>query len=184
MRRFVLLLAGLALVTSSCGSGDNDSASGEQALAEAISEQGAANPDNPLNRDTTTCLADGLVEEFGVAELEELGVTADNPSVDLGRVFATSQQAERAFDMAMDCLEFDREMLAFLPEALEIAEESANCLADGLNSEVFRDLYVSFVLDGDESSRIIDDPAGQASIGRLLVECLNAAALLQTQLDR
>jgi hypothetical protein len=184
MRVFVLLVLGLVLVAGACGSGDNEDSSDERALAAAISEHGAANPDLPLGRDTTTCLAEGLVAEFGVAQLEDLGVTADRPSIDLGRVFTTPEQAERAFDMAMDCLEFDREMLEFLPETLEIAEESVRCLADGLDSDVFRDLYVSFAMGGEESSRIIDDPAGQASIGRLLVQCLDADELLQAQLGR
>jgi len=111
-------------------------------------------------------------------------VTADSPSIDLGRVFTTADQAERAFDMAKDCLEFDREMMAFLPETLEIAEESVKCLADGLSSDAFRDLFVSLAVGGEEGTRIADDPAGQASIGRLLVECLDPDEPLQAQLDR
>lgn len=182
MRRLILVLLTLTLVATGCGGGDNDESSDE--LAAAISQQGVDNPDNPLDGETTTCLAEGVVAEFGVEELAELGVTADDPSLDLGRVFVTRQQAERAFDMAVDCLEFDQEMLGFLPEGLEIAEESVSCLAAGLTSDTFRELYVSLVLGGDDDARIIDDPAGQLSIGQLLAECLGAAELLQLgQLD-
>jgi len=183
MRRSVLLLAALALVASGCGGGEDDESSNEQVLVAAISQQGAANPDNPLDRATTTCLAEGVVSEFGVDELAELGVNSDNPNLDLGRVFVTRQQAERAFDMAFDCLEFDQEMLEFLPEGLEIAEQSISCLAGGLNSDTFRDLFVSVVLDNDGDARVIDSPAGRLSIGLLLAECLNADELSQvTQL--
>lgn len=179
MRRLVLWLMALCLVASGCGGDDNDESSDEQVLAAAISDQGNSNPDVPLDSGTTSCLAEGVVAEFGVDELAELGVTPADPNLDLGQVFATRQQAERAFAVAINCLEFDQEMMAFLPDGLEIAEESVSCLADGLSSDTFRDLYVSLVLGDDKTSRIIDDPAGQLSIGQLLAQCLGADELLQ-----
>lgn len=183
MQRTAALLITSTLIAAACGGGQSDEASGEEALAAAIRDQALVNPDNPLDRETTTCLADGVVAEFGVEKLAELGVTVENPNVDLGRIFSTRDQAERTFNLAFDCIEFDSSLLSFLPEGLEIANDSLRCLGDGLNTDTFRDFYVSFVLGENNNDRVIDDPAAQVSIGQLVLGCLNAEELLRfTQL--
>ena len=186
MQRLAWLVTCTSLLAPAC-SGDDDSAepvdsaptlADEQVLADAIADQAVANPDNPLDESATRCIAEEAVVEFGAEELAEVGVTVDDPDLDLGRVLDTRDQAERAFDLALDCIEFDRELLAFLPAGLEVGEETIDCLAEGLETESFRELYVSFVLGELDSDRVVEDPAARPAILELVTGCLDVDELL------
>ena len=103
MRRLVVVSVTVVLLAAACG-GD-DLSGGDQAISDAIFDQMMADtdPDNPFGETESRCFADGVVRDIGVADLAELGMTAE--SIEAGTEPAA--QAEKFFNLVTDCLSFE-----------------------------------------------------------------------------
>ncbi len=98
--RTIAILAVAALIGTAC-SGDTETetfasnptetvaSDAEQDLVEAITGNAQANPDRRFDDEAVACIAQQIVDEFGVDGLAELGVTLENPDLEGGSVFAT-----------------------------------------------------------------------------------------------
>ena len=135
MRRFWALGTAVLLVVAACGGGgDGDLDEDDQAIADAIFDQimAEAEPGDPFGETEARCFADGVVGEFGSAELISLGLSvaeieagAEPSDVDL-----SEDQVGKMVDVMTDCVDF---RAAFTEEFRNegISDESADCLADG-----------------------------------------------------
>ena len=174
MRRITLLAVAAVLVATACegGGGIIDPDPGEE-LTEAITAQALANPDRSFDDAAAACVAQGIVAEFGVDGLAELGVTPDNPDLRGGRVFATPDNGRRVVDVGMECISVSEAIVSFLPAGVNLLEESVQCLADGLETPAFRDLFGTIVATGAPPWDILENAVSQVPIGVLFFSCLS-----------
>lgn len=188
MRRIALLAVAAALVATACdGGAEVVDSNPEEELVEAMMAEASANPDaalaNPdrnfFDNEDAACVARGIVEEFGVDGLAELGVTPDNPGLRSGKAFVTPENGRRVVDVGMECISVPKAIVSFLPAGVTLLEESVNCLADGLQTDAFRDLFASIVVTGSHPSEILDNLGAQIPVGILLFRCLSAEEILR-----
>ncbi|MDJ0955173.1 MAG: hypothetical protein QNJ81_15965 [Acidimicrobiia bacterium] len=190
MRRIAVLATALALLVPACGgeaetetfaptpTATTASDSGSD-LVEAVTSAILANQDRGFNDDAATCIGRGLVAEFGADGLADLGVTAEDPDLEGGSVFSTPETARRAVDVAMDCIDMADSLLSLLPADVTLLDETVECVATELQSDVFRDLFADLLVEGAPPTDIISDPAAQLPIATLLFECLTPEEILQ-----
>ena len=179
MRSIVILAVAAAIVAAAC-SGETEmetfASTPQTDLVDAITE---ANTDRRFDDETTACIAQGIVDEFGEDGLAELGVTAENPDLEGGRVFATPDASRRVVDVAMQCIDVAAAIVSFLPTDVSLLEETVECAADQLQSDTFRELFADVVAEGAEPADILSDAAAQLPIATLLLSCLTPEELLE-----
>mgnify|MGYP001827457022 CR=1 FL=1 len=188
--RTIAILAAAALVATAC-SGQTETetfasnptatvaSDAEDDLVEAITGNALANPDRRFDDGAIACIAQRIVDEFGVDELAELGVTLENPDLEGGSVFATPEAGRRVVDIGMDCIDVRAALVSFLPTDVSLLEETVECVADQLQTDTFRDLFADLVVAGADPADIVDHAAAQLPITSLLVSCLTPAQILE-----
>ena len=162
--------------TSPTGTAASDA---EQDLVEAITGNALASPDRRFDDEAVACVAQQIVDDFGVDGLAEMGVTLEDPDLEGGGVFATPDDARRVVDIGMDCIDVPAAIVSFLPADVGLLEETVECVADQLQSDTFRDLFADLVAAGAEPADILDHAAAQLPITALLVACLTPAQILE-----
>jgi hypothetical protein len=181
MRRITILAAAAALVFIAC-SGETETetfASTPQAdLVEAITANALANPDRPFDDEAAACIAQGIVDEFGVDGLAELGVTPETPDLQGGRVFAIPD-ARRAVDVGMACIDVSAAIVSFLPAEVSLLEDTVQCVAGQFQTDTFRDLFADLLVAGAEPADILSSAEAQVPIAALLFRCLSADEILR-----
>ena len=190
MRRSAFLVVVLALLMAACG-GEVETETFASTPAEpTVSDPGAdladaltasvlANPDRRFDDEAASCIGQGIVDEFGVDGLAALGVDPDNPNLEGGRVLATPEAARRAVDIGMECIDLQAALLSFVPADVSLLDETVECVANELQSDVFRDLFADVVVVGDSPADILDEAAAQLPIASLLLACLSPEEILQ-----
>lgn len=172
MRRLAVLGVTVVLLAAACG-GDDLSGDG-QAVADAIFDQMMADtaPDDPFGETEARCFADGVVRDIGVADLAELGMTAESiaAGTEPADVDLSDQQVDVMTDLMLDCVDF---RTVFVQEFANegISDESAECLADGFDDDFLRALAKS-ELSGDGVDPT-DDPAQAEKFFNLITDCLS-----------
>jgi hypothetical protein len=180
MRRITLLAAAAALVVTGCnGETETFSSDPKEDLVAAITSNASANPDRPLDDEDAACIIQEIVDDFGVEGLAELGVTAENPDLQGGRVFATPDAARRVVDSGMACIDMAEAFNAFLPDEVTLLDDTVECVVDRLQSDTFRDLFAGLFVEGAEPADIMEMAAAQLPIGSLFVSCLSADEILR-----
>ena len=188
--RTIVILAAAALIGAACsGTAETETfassptetvASGEeQNLVEAITDNAIADPDRRFDEAVSACIAQQVVDEFGVDGLAELGVTPENPDLEAGNVFATPDASRQVVDIAMQCIDVGAAIVSFLPTDLILMDETVDCLAEQLQTDAFRDLFADLVAAGDDPADILDYSAAQLPLGALLVSCLTPQQVLE-----
>jgi hypothetical protein len=182
MRRITLLVVVVALVVTACDSGDDaaDSAPDpEEELVEALTASAVANPNLDLDDETAACVTRGIVDEFGVDELAELGVTADTPDLGGGKALETPENGRRVVDVGMQCISLPEAIISFLPAGLDLLEDSVNCLAAGLEADNFRNILAAIIVAGGQPADILDNATTQIPLGLLVLGCLSPEEYLK-----
>ena len=176
MRRITLLAAAMALIAMACSGAETETFSPdpEEDLIAAMSAQAMEDPDRPYDDDAVSCISQGIVDEFGVDGLAELGVTAQYPELQGSSVFATPETARRAVDVGMSCIDMSAAITSFLPKDVGLLEESVQCLAEQMQNDQFSDLFASLVVAGGDPADIFTSPAAQLPIAALFLRCLSA----------
>lgn len=182
MRRIVALVAVLAVVAAACGGDDSDAglSSGDQALADAITEgflEGAG-PDAPFGRQDAQCFGDRLVADMGASRLIGLGLSVEaveegtSPSdVDL-----SDADIDTMASIMTECIDFKA---LFVDEFKNqgISDESASCIADGLDSDFVKIMATSALRD-ESTDPFQDDELGE-TIFALITQCVSFEELQQ-----
>jgi hypothetical protein len=186
----VFFATAVALVVVACG-GEADTetfastptqpvaSTPENDLLDAITANALANPDRRIDDDAAACIAQQIVEEFGVDGLAELGVTPEDPDLGAGSVFATPDASRQVVDIGMQCIDVPAAIVSFLPTDVILLDETVDCLADQLQTDAFRDLFADLVVTGDDPADILDYSAAQLPIAALVVSCLTPEQILE-----
>lgn len=181
MRRTLIAVCGFGLLLASCGGGsDEDAGAGDgldadaQAISDAIYDQILEDgiEDSPFGPTEARCFSDGVARDFGVAELIELGLSADDirAGAEPGDVELSDSQADRMTDLMVDCVDF-RSLFVDEFTGEGVSQESAECLADGFDDELIRTLAKSELV-GDGADPLADPQIGESLIG-LITNCLS-----------
>ncbi len=189
MKRVLLLVLAVSLVAAACGGDDSAGertttiATGlsgeEQALADAIAgiiaaDQGSGDPF--ADPEAAQCFAEGLVEDLGIARLNEIGITSDSASPE--EAFATLSESEigALADRSLGCIDLVAAM-APLFAVDGISEESALCMARGFEETGFyRDAFIAG-MTGDDTYDLSADPDFLTKMFTMATECLTADEL-------
>lgn len=187
IRRFVALVAGMALVVTACGGGSSLSAE-ERAIVDEIAAAMNMSPpeDFPpemFGEAEVRCWAEAMVEAAGVENLKTVGFGAGG--------FGTDEEAEAALDSVVDVLTDDSlgEYLTKAMECVDLAvfmaqdmigdgfpEEGAYCVAEKvIASDAFFEAMVSSMQNEDPDPSIEDE--FMAVTLQAMTECLSPAEL-------
>lgn len=166
----VLLCTSFALVA--CGGDDGGgSAGGGDGLSDAEQEYADAwagtledgdETSVQVTSDEAACMGEAIMAELGLAPFEEAGVEAadinqdgdedDSPGEVLGTGVVSEAQADAILDEWEDCADLAEAFAASLAVELELDDDAAQCVEEGLaDGDLVRDGYrASFVTDEDE----------------------------------
>ena len=182
MRRIAILASVTALLVSAC-SGDPETetfaSNAEADLVQEITDRNSATLDGRFGDDTGGCISRGIVDEFGVDGLAELGVTEETPDLQGGRVFITPEAARQVVDVTMECMDLPTQLVSSLPQDVSLLDETVQCVVDQLGTDTFRDLFAELVVAGGEPADIINLGAAQLPIASLLISCLSPDELIR-----
>ncbi len=174
MKRLALIFVTLAVLTAACGS-DGSSSGGssdglnadEQALADAMSEATMEGQEVPLTQDEATCWSEAIVADFGVDDLSDMGITAEN--ADAGAVEVDADTGESFVDSLANCTDlkelFRNEVSAGVTEGPEA--DAANCVVDALTEQDIKDIIaIGFAADEDAAGSELE-----AKLEPVFTEC-------------
>jgi hypothetical protein len=181
VRRIVIIVSVVAVSLVACSTAGTETfaSTSEEDLAQAITDRNTDALDSRFGEGSTPCIARGIVDEFGVEGLEELGVTEETPDLEGGRVFSAPEAARQVVDITIDCVDLAAELVASLPEDASLLTESVECIVEQLESESFRNLFADLVSAGGEPADIVTQAAAQLPLATLLITCLSPDELLR-----
>ena len=182
MHRRLIAVCAFGLVLAACGGGSDDGDGGggggldndQQAISDAIYDQILEEDieDSPFGPTEARCFSDGVARDFGVAELVELGLSADDirSGTEPGDVDLNDSQADRMTDLMVDCVDFKS---LFVEEftAEGVSQDSAECLADGFDADFIRALAKSELVGGGADP--LTDPQLGEDLFSLITTCLS-----------
>ncbi len=182
MRRIVIVAFVAAVSVVACSSEpetETFASTSEDDLARAIADSNSATLDSRFGDGSTACISQGIVDEFGVDGLAELGVTEETPDLQGGSVFFAPEAARQVVDVTMECIDLGAALVSSLPEGVSLLDESVECVVDQLESETFRDLFADLVAAGGEPADIVTQAAAQLPMASLLLSCLSPEEFLR-----
>lgn len=147
--------AALAMLLAGCGGGaggsDDDKAA--RAISDSIMDQqdsGGAEM-MQVDRKDADCVANGLVDEVGTADLQKYGMLTDDLEVgdSLGEVTMSKEDAEGAVDTLFDCVDVTEMMDKALAQGKSLDEKTRECLHKTLTEDAMRTMFVS-IFEGHE----------------------------------
>ena len=149
LKKMGLVVVALLLVLAACG---DDSGGGlsaeEQAKAVEIAAEltGDTTPENPFgNEAAATCFSEGIVSSFGLARINELDT---GTGVEAGFANMTAAEQETVADLALSCIDFNTVMKDQML-AGGLSEAQANCVAEGLNNDLLKGLFLAQIRGED-----------------------------------
>lgn len=177
MKRPIAALITLMLIVAACG--DDDGAAEDprteaaiQGLRAAIAES-AEDPDATfqVSDDEALCAAEAMFEQFGAARIIE----ASEVEFEEFMAAATIDERRATVDLLFECIDMKAAIIAEIGVQDGVAEESIDCLVDGMvGSEAFRDALATELAGAGEG---LDDAAMAEMIFPLIFECFSAEDL-------
>ncbi len=173
MKRLIYLVLAVMLVAVACGDDAEDEFADDLVTAILADES----LENPLqDPDDAQCMVDGLMDEYGMDRLTELGVTPDAEDLmDLTTTGAgmTDDERDTFTGVYLSCLD----AVAFMGEMLAdggFPEADAQCMATTLGED-FVGMTVSAQLSG-ETFNPLDDPEAAAGFQQVVATCVSDPA--------
>jgi protein involved in sex pheromone biosynthesis len=164
MKKLGLVVLALMLVLVACGGDDAAGQSAEEQAkaaeikAELLADTSATNPF--ADEAAATCFADGIVGEFGVERINALDTGS---GLEAGMANMTTEEQTKMADLALGCIDF-QQVIKDQMAASGLPEETANCVADGLNEDMLRGLFLTQASGGD--------PSQNAELLQVVMDCL------------
>ena len=164
LKKLGLFIVALTLLLAACGDDAGGGLSAEeQAKADEIATELVADTsgENPFtDQETAACFSNGLVSEFGLARINELDSGA---GVEAGFADMTEAEQENVADLAMTCVDFGA-IIKDQMTASGLPEEQANCVADAMNDDLLKGLFLAQIRG--------EDPAENDALMGVVLECL------------
>jgi hypothetical protein len=174
MRRLVTLAAAVMLLLGACGGGDGgaDLNGDDQAQADAIATAmlAGAGGDAVIGATEAACFGESVVREMGTSRLEELGLGVEDLAAGATPDSVDMNDADiEAMTTAMiDCVDYRSAIVNELV-AGGMTQDSAQCIADGIDDDLLVQLAKSSVSEGASSA--LDEEMTTAMFG-LMAECI------------
>ncbi len=184
MRQLVALVLGSALVLAACGDDDGGSSlsANEQALADLIAAEIIDDDEGdgpPLSSDQAQCIGDRSVAAVGFDRLVEVGLGPDalEGGTSLEDVDLPDAEVDAIVDVYFECVDVKAIFTQGMLESGEVSQDSAECVADGIDERFVRTALEQGIR-GEDSS-LEDDPELLQSLLRVMTECLTAEELAE-----
>ncbi len=151
LKKMGLVLVVLVMVLPACGGGGGGLSAEEQAKADEIAAELTADTsaENPFaDEEAAACFSEGIVGELGLERINALDTGA---GVEAGFADMTEAEQETVADLALGCIDFPammREQMA----AAGLSEDQANCVAEGLDDDVLKTLFLAQIRGEDVAS--------------------------------
>jgi hypothetical protein len=150
-KKLGLATLALMLLLAACGGDDAASQSAaEQAKAAEIKAELLADTSatNPFADDAAaTCFSNGIVGEFGIERINALDTGS---GLEAGFTNMTTDEQNTLADLALGCIDFQK-VIKDQMAASGLPAEVANCVADGLNQDLLKGLFLTQMSGGDPS---------------------------------
>ncbi|MDJ0924516.1 MAG: hypothetical protein QNJ77_08145 [Acidimicrobiia bacterium] len=181
MRRIVIVAFVVALSAIACSTAGTETfaVTSEEGLVQAIADSNSDTLVSRFGEGSTACISQGIVDEFGIEGLAELGVTEETPDLQGGSVFFAPEAARQVVDVTIECIDLAAQLVSSLPKNVTLLNESLECVVDQLESETFRNLFADLVAAGGEPADIVTQVAAQLPMATLLLTCLSPEEILR-----
>jgi hypothetical protein len=163
----------LMLLLAACGGDDAAKLSGEeQALADAMATNFAADPSLGITPEQGTCVGNGAVTAIGMDRLTELGITADNVGDSMDTALSQLTEAEKGqiVDVLTGCIDFGATLVAQM-KAGGLSDTQATCIGNGLSDDMIRAMALGG-MSGAANYNPMTDPAISEAFVALLTQCM------------
>lgn len=173
--RAAVLLALAALVVAAC-SDDEGLSKEEQEYADVISADMTNDEEGmDVTEEEADCMAEAVMGELGAEPFKENDVEPkdlegdETPGQLLGEGVVSDDQATTIADAWGECSDLPKALSASLTESMELEDEAAQCVEEGLgDGDIVRDYLKAFFTNESEPSP--SDP-GFAALLDLVTEC-------------
>ena len=176
MRKPLLLLLVLALAAAACGGDDaaDDKEAAVQALQRQITESQADDAsDMDFSDAETLCMAEGMVDEFGVARI----IDASDQEFEVFMGAATQEERRAVVDLTLECVDMSA-LIAGPLMAEGLSEDSATCIGDAMiGNDAFRDVVAGGLATGSFDPTASNEEALMTALLPVMLECLSAEEL-------
>jgi hypothetical protein len=165
LKKLGLVMVALVMVLAACGddSGGGALSAEEQAKAVEIAAELTADTtaENPFGDPAAaTCFSEGIVSSFGITRINELD---SGTGVEAGFANMTAAEQETVAELAMSCIDFGT-MIKDQMAASGLPEAQANCVAEGLNNDLLKALFLAQIRG--------EDPTQNAELMSVVMGCL------------
>jgi hypothetical protein len=156
-RRVARLLPVLvAIVTAAAACSDDGEGGGrsdeEQEYIDAAMATFDPEEAAPMTEDDAECIVTSMVDEIGVDDLEEAGITPESFGEDEEFPSGLSEeQAGEAVDAIDGCIDLRDLFLEAMAEDESVPEEAQECLAEQFDDEVVRRIMVLTLSEGEDA---------------------------------
>ena len=164
IKKLGLAMLALMLLLAACGGDDAGGQSAEEQAkaaeikAELLADTSATNPF--ADDAAATCFSNGIVGELGVTRINELDT---GTGLQAGLAGMTTEEQNTVADLALGCIDFES-IIKDQMAASGLPAEVANCVADGLNADLLKGLFLTQISGGD--------PSQNAELMQVVVGCV------------
>ena len=164
--RVTAAVAGLLLMLTACGSGDDDKAA--TAISDSIMQEQKASGSSDvfqMKQEEADCIGDGFVDKIGTDKLQEYGfLTEDLDTADkLTNVKMSTEDAQAAADTLFDCADVQKMMTESMGD---LDPKTKACLEDVMTEDALRDLFTKmFSGKQDEAGQDLIAPMMKCTAG-------------------
>ncbi len=183
MGRLAALMVGCIVVVAACGGDDGASLNEEeQALADLIASEILEDDEGdapPLSTEQAQCIGDESVAAIGFDRMVEIGLGPDalGAGTDIEDVDVPDAEVDAIVDVYFDCVDVKALFTQGLLETGDVSEDSAECVADGIEDRFVRNALEAGIRGEDFGPE--DDPELLQSLLQVLGDCLTPEELVQ-----
>jgi hypothetical protein len=167
MTKTIAALCAVLLTLTACGGGDDEA---KENIKDSLLENGGDFAGTELTEEEATCLSDGMVDEIGTDQLQELGLLDEDNNVvedaqpdDLGK-----EDADALAGTIVDCVDVQELMAEQMGPMMEqMDKQQQECITEAFDDETIIAL-ISSSFQGEEP-----DTAG---LQETVMECVGPDA--------
>jgi hypothetical protein len=149
MTKTIAALCAVLLTLTACGGGDDEA---KENIKESLLENGQDFAGTELTEEEATCLSDGMVDEIGTDQLQEIGLLDEDNNVveDAQPDDLAKEDADALADTIVECVDVQELMAEQMGPMMEqMDEEQQECITDAFDDETIVEL-ISASFQGEE----------------------------------
>jgi hypothetical protein len=180
IRRVMALVVTLTLVVVSCGDDATAPLSeSEQRIVNALAADLDKDTGNPIVAGGgSSCFAEGMVRDLGVARLAAIGITAESTDPADALANVTAAEVDVILDIAFRCVDFPALFADDMADQWGVSHATVECIAAALDDAgFFRDLMrQGMIAELIGQGPLLDEAAIMAQYGVVMMEAVVGCA--------